>query len=306
MQYTDSVNRIIWRYGFFFLATIYILFLLFQYLNWDDGNRLIVANQKTIYANNLINIEGVILGGSNSAFSLSAEIISKNYNESWINLSLMNEGYNDKNYFSYIKNTIDKTQRSKVKKVFYSSIVPMRDNFISKRVSSSDPINGSQKFNLISESSIAGLLKSIIQKQSLETVMYTMPNEFGDYIFSGFECPKNFNAFPKKRNNNIEQINDWISMQLSSLLYLFPNAQIVFILPSEYHQPKFDKSLDKILFKAIEESIDDFNDLNSQSILFIKQASFPSLKFMCDSDNHANYEGRVWRTKDLLSKIQFF
>ena len=179
----------------------------------------------------------------------------------------------------------------------------MRENFISKRVSSSDPINGSPKFNLISNSSIASYIKSIIQKQSLERFMYTMPNEFGDYVFSGFECPENFITFPSKRSNNFEQINNWISSQLISISYLFPNAQIVFILPSEYLHPKFDKSVDKILAKAIEKSVDEFNQLNNQSILFIKQASFPSLELMCDSDNHANYEGRVWRTEDLLSKI---
>ena len=68
------------------------------------------------------NIEGLILGGSNAFFGISATQISRKSNRFFINLSLYYEGGNAKNYLNYVSSTTEQIDHKNIKWIIYSTI----------------------------------------------------------------------------------------------------------------------------------------------------------------------------------------
>ena len=99
MLYTGNVNRLLF---WIFVPLILFSFISFRIIEWhiyNDGGRKEIANQHSLNLRNFKDINCIILGGSNSFFSLSAEQMSRNDKFNCYNLSLINEGYSDESYF---------------------------------------------------------------------------------------------------------------------------------------------------------------------------------------------------------------
>jgi len=270
----------------------------------QDQQRGLIAQSHFNNIKKYDHIEGVILGGSNSAYGLSAKEFSNSLNSKWYNLSLLNEGFSNENYLNYIEKTITQEQRKNIKSVVYSSITPLRKGRIkieNKKIPYG--IEGDKRFKLIGSISMAAYIKNYILKKSSKK--YPLPDSFGDFDFNSCNhCTSEFSVQFKVEPNSALIIY-WFIKQLESIRKLFPNATIYFTKPSEYYGNAFIKSqynsLEKTLQTTIIEYKEKYNIINSHLIL---EPPFPDKSFCCDAMHHANESGRSFRTKRLIEIIR--
>jgi len=121
MQYTGNANKFIW---YILIPMIFLLFV--SFLLWDKNlaDQYMRDSYSAFHKAQLAelkSVDGLILGGSNSATGLSADIMSKVLDEQWYNLSLVGEGQSDENYWSFIKVAASEEIREKVRSIVYSS-----------------------------------------------------------------------------------------------------------------------------------------------------------------------------------------
>jgi hypothetical protein len=86
---------------------------------------------------------------------------------------------------------------------------------------------------------------------------------------------------------------------------VFPNASMFIVLPSEYYGvARFDDSIFEQDLRT------KFYGLLRQKYHFegmvkiIFQPPYPSITQVCDNQRHADEDGRVWRTKNLIESIR--
>ena len=70
MLYTGNVNKLLWYIIIPALIIFYFLFRVWVFVNFDDGDRTKIANTHISKLQSLKVLNGLILGGSNSYFSL--------------------------------------------------------------------------------------------------------------------------------------------------------------------------------------------------------------------------------------------
>jgi hypothetical protein len=282
------------------LFIIYCFYVVFDYAHLSSVARNIVdKKQKDIGMHNDIN--GLILGGSNALYGLSAEKISKETNQSWFNFSLLSEGFSDENYWEYIENNIPINERLKVNTIIYSSITPLSEQEISERKVNEKNIFGHKTIGLKPQVNLYKYIKEgeKIHNHPKENNLITA-NSYGDIDFKKIEC--NFieeDAYLHSPNKNSE-VGIWLINQIKIIHNLFPNAKIYFVLPSLYHLKNYDNTAREILKRNIDETFLEYKKIN-RNISFIIQDPLPLSSLVCDMAHHPNSEGREWRTKNLLN-----
>ena len=297
MLYTGNVNRIIW-YGIIpFLVIIYIIFV---YCTEIIGNPRITKIELTSHKtniNNLNNIEGFIIGGSNASLSISAEIISHETNQQWYNLTLTAEGESDQDYWNFVKSTTSEDIRLNIKSIIYSSATPLNEKLISKRKKDIFYIIKSPKKLFTPSRSILSYAKEyILGRKNLPI------NGLGDHDFETLNCKTNLlNITVNDEETNQKQLKEWALSQLSFISTLFPNADILFVKPSaNYSNVDTERSQENS--KGIKKGIVSFLKTRNRNVKLIQQPSYPSNDMLCNDGKHANSKGRIWRTKNLLKK----
>lgn len=299
LQYMDNVNRYLWRIGLPILALIYLCFLVFEHSDLQDENRSNIAAKHQANSSTKDVVDGVILGGSNAAFSLSANMLNDKNRHSWLNLSLLNEGFTDENYWTFIEQTLSENQRFSVKEVVYSSITPLRTNFLRERNESSADLYGAVPLGVLPSRSIAGYLKALTFKNG----GYPLPTSLGDFDFSKFECNINDGAIKFERNLNEQEVDVWVQAQLTKLTSIFPKSVIYFVVPSEFYGKALDERKAYQSDEMLRNSVEEFNKNTGNKIVFIRQKFFPSKDLICDDIHHANQLGRIWRTNELAKRL---
>ena len=104
MLYMDNVNRLVFWVLIPLVILFYIAFRLVEWHFWDDSGPQLIAERHSVNLRKSDDLDCLILGGSNSIFSLSAEQISNESDLTCYNLSLSNEGFSDGAYFNFIRN----------------------------------------------------------------------------------------------------------------------------------------------------------------------------------------------------------
>ena len=241
--------------------------------------------------------EGLILGGSNAVFSLSAEILTELSSQSWYNLSLLNEGVSKKNYFSFIKDYLDEEFRSKVKVIVYSTIVPFRKNLIFDRKKSKRDIYGNPSYFRLPQKKLITFLREKLEGSRNKPLNFPMPNKYGDFNFEKFSCfEKEMAEF---EHEDLRIAFEWTEDLLRSTKLLFPNAKIIFLYPSQYQPDELEEKKGKEIFESLSKELYE----NDARTLFYYQKQFASLNLLCDDFHHANERGRKWRTIGLHKNI---
>jgi hypothetical protein len=299
MRYMVNVKFSIVSYIFLFFLISYSSYLIYDHNHQNmEYIKDFGMTKKTLAAK--LDFDAVLLGGSNVAFSLSAEQLTLESNNSWFNFGLSSEGFKDKNYWSFIEETIDKDKRSKIKFAVYSSISPLKSGHISLRMNSIKNTWGEISLGLFPSVSLAHRLKSLFSIK--KTIVYPTPLFRGDFNFENKECNQKY-SFRFEREINEFVLQKWVESQSKVINRVFPNAKIIFVTPSEFYGNKYDEDIANLMndiFKNIVLSN------SSPEIIYFSQNPFPSQKFTCDSMLHGNFNGREWRTKELskfLSKV---
>lgn len=304
LQYTGNVNKIIWWLFLPFLFLVYFSYLVFDYINWNDGNLSnIVGKHKENTLNNN-NIHGIVLGGSNAFFGLSAELLGEKSGEDWMNISLLNEGYSDENYWEFIGNVLSENQRLSITKVIYSSITPLVDKeAFQLRGDTNQDLLGKKPIGLLPSTSLIAHLKNSIFSEK-NKLTYPIPNSYGDFDFSKFTCNlTDDNKINYNPDIDSKKTKVWIQNQLSQLEYFFPHATIYFVIPSQFYSKDFEKDKLLKLNKNIGSAIEEYNHKFNSKIIFITQQELPTQNLLCDAMHHPNEAGRRWRTKNLSYHI---
>lgn len=237
-------------------------------------------------------IEGLILGGSNALFGLSAKELSMKSGHVFINLSLYFEGGNIDNYSSYIRTASKQLNRDKIKWIIYSTI-----DFYFPHIEKKDVgINGEKREigNYFIPS--VSLLSSIFRRFDRSIVEPTVAiGGYGDKVFT----------VPEKWGfNNDTLICPNITVVFKKVMFinqvfknLFPQARIIFVIP-----PTLSSQVS--LFRNYASSIS--KDLRKKEINILAQY-FQHYDTSCWVDNrHVNNKGRIWRTQDLYDSLRFY
>lgn len=238
----------------------------------------------------------LILGGSNSFYSISGKLLTELSDESWYNLSISGEGQNNSNYLSFLEDKISYDYRNKIKQIIYSSIYYYRKGTIEHREISSNLIDGSKKFSLKPTTSGFTYVKRLILNGKIMPD-YPVQNQYGDFVFTEKTC-SNHNITQKFNIENFKIIKNDLNYKLEELERIFPNAKITIIFPSDYIEKsnlyKYQSEISQ-LEKYLKSNLDSKNKFIFQDPL--------TYDYVCDDASHANIQGNIWRTQNLFNKL---
>ena len=305
MLYTGNANRILF---WVVIPLVLLSYLAFKFAEWKYISEVQMSTANNAHehflntkANSKINC--LILGGSNSVLSLSADLISSTTELQCYNLSLRDEGNNYQAYWNFIQSlSLDNNQ---IKYVFYSGLTPlMDDDFYLDKLKKAElniDLEGDQSFRLFG-SSIAYYLANLLKgKKLFDIPTYPLPNRFGDFDFSKFSyCGSDIVMSTDGLYwQDLNLLRDWSSSQLKKIKLLFPNTNIYFVIPSVLHGEKFNKLENEKVIKTLDSIISNF-DNSPNKIKLIVQTPFSDKSILCDADHHTNTEGRMIRTRNLI------
>lgn len=296
----DNVNNLIRKFILPILFFVYIFFLLWEH-NHSIADRKMISMKLQKIVLKLDKIDGIILGGSNTFFGLSALKISQELQSDWINFSLLNEGYSDSNYNDFISQTIPKSKRESVSYVVLGTITLHRKGRIAAREESKLNLFGSKSFNLLPDRNLAGFLKDIITNQ--EGVKYPVPDNYGDFNFREFNCNME-NARPKYIQEDTGIIEKSLKERFATINNFFPNAKILLLIPTEFKGEFYDTISSKILINNIEEIIRRESLSLGIDIKLVPEFEFNNTDYFCDTYHHANKLGRNLITDNLISYLK--
>ena len=307
MLYTANVNRVLFWLVIPLTLCSFVIFKLVESQYMSDGGRLAIANQHhtNITSNN--GIDCLILGGSNSVFSLSADQISNNTEFNCYNLSLLNEGNSFYAYWDFIRSL--PFDRDNIKHIFYSGLLPaLNDKYYYSHVRNAElgiGIEGNQTFRLLGRSIASYLYDFYKGKVFFEKPMnYPLPNKYGDFDFSKFKhCygGSSSNAFGRIYWQDMSLLSGWVNSQLNEMKSLFPQANLYFLMPSVLFKEKSFNFDDKTV-KTVESTVLNF-DNSPNKTMFIVQPAYNDASVICDAPFHANAIGREIRTRNLISNF---
>ena len=284
-----------------FLGVIYVLYVFYDHYQFDDhGVTGIIETRNSGLEKYNKEIEGLIIGGSNSMWGISANNLSKATNKNFYNLSMHSNGVNYKNYFSYLKETIPPLKAKKIKYIIWSTIHAIHEppwNDFDR-----DILGRLRISKMIPNQSILSFLykKSINQ----ESIFFQVDEEFGDFIFDDFKCTLSDSryldpsaiqtAYSGSYNLvDLKVLKKQLDIYKSFFQSYFSNAEIFFVVPSTLHEISYDES-----------KINEFeNMIEALDMKLHFQESIQDINYFCESDHHPNEKGRELRTDDIINLL---
>lgn len=268
----------------------YIIYLYYDYKLYEGPGYFATESHKDI--SKFKNVEGLIIGGSNSLYGLSAEQLSKKTNWRFYNLSIMYEGNTSDNYFNYIKKITNDSTRNKIKVILFSTI-NIYSNLIRHELKYD--LNGKEKYIIEPRIKILSFIKNIFIKPPNSSIFeITCSKFYGDLLFKGIS-----NSFNPKdyyfKYPPIHEILNLIICEKNRYSKLFPNSIFIIIAPTIYNKEI-----------SIQNSyIHELNlELKKRNITLIYQQPFTNTSLMSDFFCHPNEIGRTIRTNQLIDSLR--
>lgn len=294
MPLMASVNKISLYIGIPALILIYASYLAVDYFDYDDCGRKTAIETHTNNMQDSSNIRGLILGGSNAVFGLSAEQMTHQIGMRFYNAAIINEGFNSSNYYSFIEKGFSEQQAKNIEIIFYSSILFIRNN-PDKLIDFNKDIYGKQKPPMLLPSKPFGkVLQDLVFEHSNKAKnSYGNISTEGDFIFDAYKCAYDAHdsAFVPP---NIKETIKYIEARLNFAKLKFPNARHIIVFPKEYD------SLPKLRTKYFDQIS---STLKAKKIEFIIQPHIRDVSLICDAKHHPNQTGRTLRTTDLIRQF---
>ena len=303
MLYTANVNRFLWYFFVPFLIIFYLGFLVWSYENYTNKPVYEAIKNKQQVVNSLEYFDGIILGGSNAWYGLSAKSLGTLSNSTWINLTAPAEGYSDENYFNFMTNSISYKKRQNVSFIIYSSNSLATKN-LKKRNNTSTDLVGKNKIAYQPQRSLASYLKDSLGYTKFRE--YPV-EEYGDFGFDNYPCGKFIpTPFKPREYLNDSDLHEWMAHKIINLSELFPNAKLIITIPNGFNknlrQP--DDEGRRKLVEELENILNKHLQSGKESIYLTSQSPYPSSDLMCRDNWHANEAGRQWRTNKLYQLIK--
>jgi hypothetical protein len=299
-----SANRFISTAVIPIVILAYVVFLFVdhghdQYVRYRDALYQIPANYIQSIQK-IGRIDGLLFGGSNSKYSLSAEFLSYSMGVNWYNASVISEFGTIERHKNFIRDLSALIDRTKVRYVVYSSIAPYKKGEIASYKSRENLGIGIKP-----KISVLGYLRHQLFRDSEfsqlhRALEFPRFSRFGDWVFENENCGAKSVLKHEREDEDIsvEFLVDYAIFFAS----LFPNASILIVLPSEYHDGSlsFDNSLFEQTLRTKFYSVLEAKYLRKTTIKIIFQPPYSSITQVCHQPFHANEDGRLWRTRNLI------
>ena len=305
MRYTGNANNLLWYLFTPFLFIFYISFIFWSNQNYVNKPVYEAVKNKQLAINSLESIDGVILGGSNAWWGISAKSLNKLTDLTWANLTISAEGYSDINYANFIASSLSDVKKQDISFVVYSSGTLVSKNNFQKRKNNLTNLVGKNNISYKPQRSLAAYIKNFMNLTKYRP--YPLENEYGDFGFSDYPCGP-FNQMSMKPRDYLSEgdLRIWTSEQLTQISELFPNAKIVIVVPNGFNKNRKDPNNDARgnLIKELKNILLMREESGKRSVYLISEKPFPSSDLMCSDDWHANEDGREWRTNELYQSIK--
>jgi hypothetical protein len=286
-----SANRFI---NMFVLPLVIVAYGVFLWIDHNAHNSYWYYEIKVHMQNvkNIGRVDGLVFGGSNAVYSLSAESLSYFTGVKWYNASVRGELFDIKRNKNFIKAFSARIDRTKVRYVVYSSFVPFKIGEIAvlKSDNSEKEING-----------LGGIKpKESVLQYIKHGNMNPQRNSYGDLVFDD-----RVKCVPGATTHVREDIDIAVDFLVDMAIFftsVFPDASIQIVLPSDYYGLSFDDSIfEETLRKKFYGFLPEKYLTNSMKIIF--QPPYSSIAQVCTPGGHANEDGRLWRTRNLIESM---
>jgi hypothetical protein len=230
---------------------------------------------------------GLVFGGSNAFYSLSAESLNYSTGMKWYNASMGDEMRSINRYEKFIQDLSTRIDRTKVKYVVYSSVLPYTIGELARHKVDRKVKGEGIKPN----TSILGYIRNGA------TIYPEARNGFGDIVFDNVKCAAE-NPFYTLHER--EKIGIFVDFLIDKAIYfasIFPNGSILIVLPSglTFGDSMFDQALRTKFYSVLSEKY-----FENSLVKIIVQPPYSSTAQVCHSPWHANEDGRLWRTQNLI------
>jgi hypothetical protein len=262
-----------------------------------------VHDQKVARVQVVGDIDGLIVGGSNAVYSLSAEKMSQLSGGSWFNGALPMEGANFENQSAFLDDIADSIDAEKVRTVVISSISHHRgkveDDFLTQTGFGFDGVKLSPIW---------------LPSQSLGTFVADPPKVFSTLISNRGDL---FHDAGKRCRGKApdgtklwltdDQI-DWVLETWLPLTHAkFPKADIVMTVPAMYllRIPDLVDGLSYVerLQSRIDKWIEAHPEFSGIRVFSILEPDYENLSIVCNGNFHFNEKGRALRTDALYALL---
>jgi hypothetical protein len=284
-----NANRFINTVVIPLVIVAYGVFLLIDHNNQVNGRDHIQSIQK------IGSIDGLVFGGSNAMYGLSAEFLSYYTGIKWHNASVLAELGTIQQHKSFIEALSARIDRTKVRYVVYSTIAPNQTGVIARSQSSTN-------LGITIKPKISALGYIRHQPFSDSGFRYYKRNIFGDMVFENEAC--DFTAVAKHEREDEDISTDFLVDYTIFFASLFPNASILIVVPSalpsayygalSFDDSRFEENLRTKFYNVLKRKY--FKNTN---VKIIFQPPYSSVTQVCDTEG-----GRLWRTRNLIEFIR--
>ena len=300
-----SANRFIRLVLIPLLVLGYGAFLVIDFMRFQD------ASPEPIYRAKLAAIDelngqagGLILGGSNAYYGLSARTLSERDGYLWYNFTMLSEGYSQASYQHAIEDAFaSEAARMGVKRIVYSSINLLHRSTIARYRENTDDefLTGAAQPSLELKPSLP--LYKFRQAAARnaddddpERRLYVVSDKFGDVDFEKSRC-KTRNGPSAAHLEDADLALDFYDSTANFLGRLFPHAEIFMIVPSEF-------LTEPAAYQAWAEQLKArWAARGARAYKLVVQPPIPGSELLCTMSHHPNALGRIWRTADLIAQM---
>jgi hypothetical protein len=302
MRFMANVNRLINLIVIPFVIGAYGVFLSIEHkrINMSDieWKHLLQSLETTG------RVGGVIFGGSNAYYSLSAESLTNSIGVKWVNASVTNEADHVNLYNGFIQDLSARIERTKVEYVVYSSVQPYSIGQVAQSTGKLWGDGIKPKVSLLAYAGRFVERRITEPEQSKYWEKVFSRNRFGDLVLDKAWCA--VSSERKQVDHGREQQAISANFLVEKAIFFgaeFPNAGILIVLPSGYYghvtfdDSMFEEDLRNRVYKALIEK----RFKSKFTIIF--QPPYSSITQVCDSPWHGNEDGRHWRTQNLIASM---
>jgi len=291
MPFMVNANRFINRVAIPLAIVAYGVFL------WIDHRNQVSAsyNNHIPRIQKIGRIDGLLVGGSNAVYGLSAEFLSSHTGMSWYNASVSGELGTIERHKNFIQDLSARIDRTKVRYVVYSSIDPYRPGAIALAKS---------RENLGIKPTIS-LFGYILHQPSFRHSEFPKRNSVGDMVFEKGDCDLTGEYVVTHERDDEDTSVEFLASYAIFLASVFPNASILIVLPSEYYGTlSFDDSIFERTLNIKFQSVLSANHSKNTITKIMFQPPFSSIAQTCNRKFHANEDGRLYQTQNLIKFLR--
>lgn len=264
----------------------------------------VVRDQKVAILDHPRTVNGLIVGGSNAMFSLSAKEMSALTGDEWFNASLMNEGFSFENQTEFLTQVAETVDPVEVRTVVVSSIRHIQDGRSEKLFETNVGFDG------LAIPPVWLPYRSILDLV-VEPPLKIYPNIVtpdGDFIHEGaVEC------VPAKRSQPVvwatdKAIDDMLDTWVPTLNRLFPRAEIVITLPAQFLFDPIPETEVAGYVTRLTARIDEWRAANPaaapEGLSVLVEDNLTDKSLVCNASHHLNAAGREVRTRALVDALE--